>query len=242
MTVSQFRFPDGATVTDRLMALRERANKPFTCGLHPGVENILGLRVPDVRALAKEIAHGNWQGYLAKPGDFYMEERMLHGMVLGQIKIDNAEAYLEMVDRFVTKINSWSVCDTFTFAGGRKFVDKHRNLVLDRLTHFIHSPHEYEARFGVVMLMQYFITPDNAEWFMTLMESVTHPGYYVRMAVAWAVSVAFVKSPDTVYARLAASPLDDWTFNKSLSKITESYRVTPDNKIRIRAMRRPKHK
>lgn len=242
MTVTPFRFPDGTTVTDRLRALRERANKPFTQGLHPGIENILGLRVPDVRALAKEIAHGQWEEYLVRPGDFYMEERMLHGMVLGQIKIDNAEEYLKLVDRFVSQINSWSVCDTFSFAGGRKFVEKHRELVFGHLQHFLRSPNEYEVRFGVVMLMQYFITPDNTDWFMDLMESVTHSGYYVRMAVAWAISVAYVKSPDRVYTRLTTSPLDDWTFNKSLSKITESYRVTPDDKTRIRALRRPRHK
>lgn len=235
---NQFTFPDGTTVTNRLLALRSRSNKPFTQSLHPGIDNILGLRVPDVRSLAKEIARCDWRSYLAAPGEFYMEERMLHGMVLGQIKVEDAEEYLDMVDRFVSKINSWSVCDTFTFAGGRKFVEAHRDLVLDRLLHYLRSPREYEVRFGVVMLMQHFIEADNTGRFMDLMESVGHQGYYVRMAVAWAISMAFVKAPDAVFARLRHSPLNNWTFNKTLSKITESNRVSQSDKTRIRSLRR----
>ena len=236
---TEFRLPDGMTVTERLLLLQSRSNKPFTQSLHPGIDNILGLRVPDVRTLAKEIARGDWRSYLANPGHLYMEHRMLHGLVLGQIKVHDATEYLALVEKFIPHINSWSVCDTFTFAGRQRFVDANRTLVLDMLMRHLRSPHEYAVRFAVVMLMQHFITPETADRFMDLMESVTHPGYYVRMAVAWAISVAFVKAPDPVCARLLHSPLDTFTFNKSLSKILESYRVSPADKLRIRALRTP---
>ncbi len=231
METTLFRLSDGMTVAERLLSLQTRSNKPFTQSLHPGIDNILGLRVPDVRALAKEIARGDWHSYLAAPGHHYMEERMLHGLVLGQIKAPDAAQYLTLVEQFIPQINSWSVCDTFSFAGRQRFVNANRHL---------HSPHEYAVRFAVVMLMQHFITPESADWFMDLMESVTHPGYYVRMAVAWAISVAFIKAPDTVYARLLHSPLDTFTFNKSLSKILESYRVSPADKLRVRTLRCPR--
>lgn len=236
----EFRLPDGMTVAERLLSLQSRSNKPFTQSLHPGIDNILGLRVPDVRALAKEIARGDWRSYLAAPGHHYMEERMLHGLVLGQIKVADAAEYLTLVEQFIPQINSWSVCDTFQFAGRQRFVNANRALVLDMLMRHLHSPHEYAVRFAVVMLMQHFITPESADRFIDLMESVNHPGYYVRMAVAWAISVAFVKASDTVYARLLHSPLDTFTFNKSLSKILESYRVSPADKLRVRSLRRPR--
>lgn len=231
-------LPDGSTPRERLLALCANGNKPFTQGLHPGVENILGLRVPDLRALAKEIAHADWRDYLKSPGDLYMEERMLHGLVLGQIKVDDAEEYLRLVDQFVMGINSWSVCDTFSFAGKKRFVDANHAIVLERLTAYMHSSTEYAVRFGVVMLMHYFLDSGNTDWFMNQMESVTHQGYYVRMAIAWAVSVAFVKSPDAMTARLRGSSLDDFTFNKAISKITDSYRVTAADKETLRTLRR----
>lgn len=240
MEATLFRLSDGMTVAERPLSLQSRSNKPFTQSLHPGIDNILGLRVPDVRALAKEIARGDWHSYLAAPGHHYMEERMLHGLVLGQIKVPDAAQYLTLVEQFIPQINSWSVCDTFSFAGRQRFVDANRHLVLDMLMRHLHSPHEYAVRFAVVMLMQHFITPESTDRFMDLMESVTHPGYYVRMAVAWAISVAFVKAPGPVYARLLHSPLDTFTFNKSLSKILESYRVSPADKLRVRSLRRPR--
>ena len=153
-----YRLPDGDTVTQRLLALQKSGNKPFTKSLHPGIENILGLRVPDVRALAKEIAGSNYLDYLARPGEFYMEERMLHGMVLGQIKITDTEEYLRMVNRFVGCINSWSVCDTFKFAGGKNFITRNSGRIKEFLTAYLSDNREYAVRFGIVMLMSYFIT------------------------------------------------------------------------------------
>ena len=174
-----FKLSDGSTIHDRLLLMNQSGNKALVQKLNPGIENVLGLRVPHLRALAKEIAlHPDLKHYLDNPGDFYMEERMLHGMVLGQIHVDDAETYMQLVDRFVSKINSWSVCDTFTFSGRQKFVDANRTLVLNRMLHYLHSPNEYEVRFGVVMLMQHFIKADNADWFMDIMESVTHTAYY----------------------------------------------------------------
>ena len=104
---------DGKTVKEHLLHLSEYGNKPFTKGLHPGVEHILGIRIPDLRKLAARIAkREDWRDYLETAGTFYMEERMLQGMVLGYIHPDEKlECYLDRVSRFVRLINSWSVCD-----------------------------------------------------------------------------------------------------------------------------------
>lgn len=233
-----YRLPNGDTVSQRLLTLQKSGNKPFTKSLHPGIENILGLRVPDVRALAKEIAGSNYPDYLARPGEFYMEERMLHGMVLGQIKITDTEEYLRMVDRFVGCINSWSVCDTFKFAGGQKFITRNSERLKEFLTAYLSDDREYAVRFGVVMLMSYFITPQSAPSIMSLLETVTHPGYYAHMALAWAVAEAYIKAPDAILPRLATSPLPVQTINKAISKINDSYRLSPDRKAAAKALRR----
>ena len=96
-------------VKAELLRLAEQGNKSFTQSLNPGVPNVLGIRIPQLRELAKKIAKGDWETYLATADTYYMEERMLQGMVLGCIRPDkDVEVYLERVTRFVRLINSWS--------------------------------------------------------------------------------------------------------------------------------------
>lgn len=105
---------DNLTIKEHLLELAERGNKSFAESLNPGVEHVLGIRIPDLRKLAVRISHTDWEEYLLTADTFYMEERMLQGMVLGCIKPDaDVEFYLQRVTRFVWIINSWSVCDTF---------------------------------------------------------------------------------------------------------------------------------
>lgn len=233
-----FVLSDGLTPARRLENLRASGNFKFTESLHPGVDNVLGVRVPDVRALAAEIARGDWRAYLASPGRHYMEERMLHGLVLGQIKVADTEEYLDMIDRFVRDINSWSVCDTFDFAGKKRFVGANAEAVRRRLVAYLGAGEEYTVRFGTVMLMKYFASAPDADRFMDLMESVSHPAYYARVAVAWAVAEIFAKAPAAILRRLEAGRLDVWTHNKAVQKITESRRVSDADKEAARRLRR----
>lgn len=225
-----FIFQDGSTVRDRILALAERGNKPFTRSLHPGVENVLGLRVPDLRSLAREIACGDWETYLASHDSHYMEERMLHGMVLGVIPAGDCGDYLERVGRFVSEINSWSVCDTFDFSGKGRFVAVHSGEVRDFLLRYVDSEKEYEVRFAVVMLMAHYLGPDTWSETVDILGRISHPGYYVKMAVAWALSVAFVRYPSEMMGRLRGSGFDTETMRMTVRKIRDSRRVSTEAK------------
>lgn len=231
---------DGMTVKEHLLELARHGNKPFTSGLHPGIEHILGIRVPDLRKLAACIARTDWQHYLASADTYYMEERMLQGMVLGCIHPEeDVEIYLERVSRFVRNINSWSVCDTFKFAGGPKFVKKHAPRLWKYLKSWMQASGEYEIRFGVVMSMSYFVDEEHIVELLACYDRIRHEGYYVKMAVAWALSVCFVKFPEETMRYLKGNPaLDDFTYHKTLQKITESYRVDADMKMQIKSMKR----
>ena len=230
---------DGKSVREHIIVLSKNGNKEFGQKLNPGVENVLGLRIPDLRALAKRISKSDWEQYLSTASSYYMEERMLQGFVLGCIKPDDdIEDYLCRVSKFVDIINSWSVCDTFKFAGGKKYIHKHADRIWEYLKSYIHSSGEYKIRFGVVMSLSYFIDDEHIEELLSLFDGIKHEGYYVRMAVAWAVSVCFVKFPDKTMAFLKSCSLDDFTYNKSLQKIIESYRVSDEQKSMIRGMKR----
>lgn len=230
---------DGLTIKEHLLQLAERGNKKFTESLNPGVEHILGIRVPDLRKLAARIAKDDWEAYLDTADTYYMEERMLQGMVLGCIRPDaDVEVYLHRVTQFVWNINSWSVCDTFKFGGGKKFIEANKDRLWEYLKTWMHAEGEYEIRFGVVMAMQHFIDEEHLDELFSLYDGIRHEGYYVRMAVAWALSVCFVKFPERTLAYLKQNSLDKFTYNKALQKITESYRVDAATKKVIRGMKR----
>ena len=103
---------------------------------------------------------------------------------------------------------------------------------------YFHAQAEYDVRFAVVMGLGNFVDEQHLEAFLRQLDGIRHEAYYARMAVAWAVSVCYVKFPQRTHAWLGSCSLDDWTYNKSLQKIIESYRVSDAAKQEIRAMKR----
>ena len=216
--------------------MAEQGNKKFTQSLHPGIENVLGLRIPQLRELAKRIAADNWRLYLDTADTYYMEERMLQGMVISAVKIADTDEYLQLVDRWVPLINSWSVCDTFDFAGKHRWVEKNKEAVWAYLEKWIVSEREYEVRFGVVMMMTHFIDNDYVDLVIAWMKRITHPAYYVRMAVAWNLSVCFVKFRDKVMPLLTGNQLHPDVRRMTIRKIMESRRVSDSDKAAIKKL------
>lgn len=105
---------------------------------------------------------------------------------------------------------------------------------------YLLSDQEYEIRFAVVMMLNFFIEEAYISRILQLLDKVSHEGYYVKMAVSWALSICYVKLPEPTMSYLRNNSLDDFTYNKALQKITESYRVDPETKKWIRGMKRSK--
>ncbi|PIC69680.1 DNA alkylation repair protein [Sporosarcina sp. P2] len=208
----------------------------FSSALIPTNENILGVRMPALRKLAKGIAKDDWRTYLQTANDEYFEEVMLQGLVIGYVKAD-IEELLTYVEKFVPKIDNWSVCDSF--CSGLKMTKQHKERVWSFLQPYVVSENEYELRFGIVMLLVYYIESDYIDRVLGLLNHVQHEGYYVKMAVAWALSSCFVKLPDPTLDYLAGgNSLDVFTYNKALQKITELTRVDQETKQVLRSMKR----
>ena len=104
------------------------------------------------------------------------------------------------------------------------------------------SDKEYEIRFGVVMALDYFADENHAKEAFGYFDRITNEGYYAKMAVAWAVSIYFVKVPEMTMEYLKHNMLDDWTYNKTIQKIRESYRVTKEDKEMLLKMKRKAEK
>lgn len=222
-------------IRERLFRLAEEDYKKFSSSLIPGEDKILGVRLPYLRELAKEIAKGEWREYLATAQDEYYEDIMLQGLVIGYVKT-SPEEILSYTERFVPKIRNWGVCDSF--CTGLKLSKKYPELVWDFIQPYLKSEKEFEIRFAIIMMLAHFIDDDHIDRVITSLDGIRHQGYYVKMGAAWAISVCYVKYPEKTMVYLKDSRLDDFTYNKALQKILESYRVDQESKAVIRSMKR----
>ncbi len=218
-------------ILEELAAQADPQYKKFHEGLIPGASMAYGVRVPAIRALAKRVIRQDAPGFLAasRPGSY--EEVMLRGMVIAGMGLPMAER-LPLVRGFLPLIDNWAVCDTFCSSFKLK-QEEDRAMMWDFLLPLFHSKEEFTARFAVVMLLSHYATEDKAGEALALLEGMGQPQYYVRMAVAWAVSVYYVKFPGPTLRLLQRQSLPAFTQNKSIQKIRESYRVPKEDKQRL---------
>lgn len=217
----------------RLEELADEKYRTFIAALTPGKDNILGVRIPLLRKLAKEILNNDWKEYLMKTGSS-MEELILQGFIIGGCKVSQEER-LRMAADFVPKIDCWPVCDSF--CGCLKPADKHKKLVWDFILPYLHSGREFEVRFGVVMLLHY-LSEEYAPLAFSHIDMIRHEGYYARMAIAWVLSMYYINCPELTLKYLKESNLDTFTYNKTIQKIIESKRVDRTDKDMLRCLKR----
>ncbi|MFD0588131.1 DNA alkylation repair protein [Paenibacillus sp. GCM10027627] len=223
------------SIREQLHALADENYKTFSAALIPNIDNMLGVRLPVLRKLAKEIAKDDWRAYLDPSINDYFEEVMLQGMIIGYVNTD-VEEILHYIEKFVPQIDNWSLCDSF--CAGLKFTRSNKQRVWDFLLPYFETEKEYDIRFGVVMLLNYYLDEAYLDKVFQLLNRIRHEGYYAKMAVAWAISIAYTKFPERTLTFLHHNDLDDMTYNKALQKMLESYRVDKHAKEMIRAMKR----
>ena len=222
-------------IRKELEIIAEENYRIFAAKLIPNIDNLLGVRLPKLRKIAKKIVQLDYEYYLTMNNHLYFEEVMLQGMIIGEIKLPWTERS-RYVKQFISKIDNWSVCDSFCC--GLKFEVSEKELVWQFLQPYFASDKPYDIRFAVVMLLFYFVDDEYAQKAFTLFDQIKNDDYYVKMAVAWAISIYFRELPTLTMSYLQKNQLDDWIYNKALQKITESLKVDSSTKIIIRSMKR----
>ena len=224
-------------IIEELKGLADKKYKEFHKGLCPGTENILGVRVPILRNYAKKLAKEyEIKALLENIDNEYYEEIMLQGMLIGLEKDKDIQNILKDIEIFVPKIDNWGVCDVF--CAGLKITKKHLQEMWNFLQKYVTSDKEFEIRFGVVMILDYYITEEYLERIFAIFDSIKSNQYYVQMAVAWAISICLIKFYDKTINYLKTSHIDKFTYNKALQKAIESYRITDEQKSFLRKMKK----
>ncbi len=231
-------------IRELLLAEADQKYKDFSSKINPGAENILGVRVPVLRRIAKEIVNDDWKSYLTeieagfdKNMPLYFEEKMLWGLAIGNSTME-PETRINYIKAFIPAIDNWAVCDICE--GDLKFARKEpaRTMMWEFLLPRFHSTKEFEVRFAVTMALSHYVTEEYLERVLSLLQTISHEGYYAKMAVAWAISECYVKYPARTLPLIAEYKLKDpWSHNKAIQKIRESYRVSPEEKELLNSLK-----
>ncbi len=222
-------------IRNKLFTLSDEKFQKFAVSLIPGCNNLLGVRIPQLRKIAKEIIKDNPIEYLDNADDIYFEETMVKALVIGNMCY-NIDLILDQVVLFVPKITNWSLCDSF--CNELKIVKHHKERVWNFMQHYLHSKEAYEIRFVIVMLLFHFVEENYIDDILSICDEISHDDYYVKMAVAWCLQVCFVNFPDKTMHYLQDNNLDKQTYNKALQKIIESLKVDKETKLQIKSMKR----
>lgn len=214
-----------------LLKMQDEKYKNFHSGLCPGVNNIIGIRIPVLRDYAKKI---KGQVDISSISNDYYEEVMLKGMLIGlEKKLD-----FEKISNFIPLINNWAVCDTF--CTGLKQIKNNKEKMWDFIQNYINSKKEFEVRFAVVTILDFYIDEQYIDRVLELLKTVKHEGYYAKMAVAWAYSFCFIKffeKTKNEFESFDKNNIDKFIYNKSIQKSIESYRLTKEQKNILKSMK-----
>lgn len=153
-------------IRERISEYAETEYRDFSAALIPGAKQLLGVRLPKLREIAKEIAKGDWRSEVKSAdgeyADVYFEETMLRGMIIGYgtAKKDVTQSEgIQYLEQFIPMIDDWSVCDSF--CNSFSFANKHRDAVWEVLQKFLYSDKEFEVRVALILLLSQYLKYDS---------------------------------------------------------------------------------
>ncbi len=225
-----------AEIRERLMKASEEDYRAFHMKLQPLKSEVLGVRAAALRKLAKEISKDGWKEYVTgiEKSDYY-EEKLIAGMSVFYAKADIDEK-IEYADKIITFIDGWVVCDGI--CATIKLNENEKDRFWSFAKECAVSGEEFRTRFGLISMRQCFIDEEHIDDILNIIDGIEYAGYYDKMGAAWLLADYMVKLPGKTYAYMKNNSLDDWVYNKSITKMRESYRISPELKAELKTMMR----
>ncbi len=226
---------DGDVLHARLLSLRDEAYRQFHCRLIPDVDpaRVIGVRTPQLRAQARELERtGEAEAFLRQLPHQSYEENNLHGILISRIR--SFDVCLTAVDEFLPHVDNWATCDMLSPSA----LARQPQQLLEAVDRWLHSGEPYTVRFGIGRLMTHFLDEQFSPAYPEMVAAVQSDKYYVNMMRAWYFATALAKQYEAVLPYFAEQRLDSWTHNKAIQKAVESFRVAPEHKQALRALRR----
>jgi len=221
-------------ITEKLFEMQDIKYKEFHSRLMPTIEkeSIIGVRVPMLRAYAKELFGTTEAEEFLKelPHKFY-EENNLHAFLTAEIK--DYDLCIAELERFLPFIDNWATCDSLR----PKVFAKNRKKLILKIKEWMNSPHLYTARFGIEMLMTHFLDADFKPEYLNWVAETKTEEYYLMMMKAWFFATALTKQYDTAITFIEQKKLDKTAHNKAIQKAIESFRITNEQKAYLKTLK-----
>ena len=217
-----------------ILAARDEEYADFTAKLIPNVprESIIGVRTPQLRSIAKRFGkNAGIDEFLSALPHEYHEQNLVHAYIAESIgDFDSAVKTIEACLPYVT---NWAVCDSMT----PRIFAKHTGELLPIIKKWLQSAHPYTVRFGLRMLMCFYLEKEFASEINALAASVCSEEYYVNMMQAWYFATALAKQYDSTVPFVEERRLSPWVHNKTIQKAVESFRITAEQKAHLKTLR-----
>ena len=213
-------------------------------------ENVIGVRMPALRQLAKRIAQTpdkitQTPGKTAQPIDkeafinavphTYYEEKTLCGLLICE-ETDLGKT-IALLDRWLPEVDNWATCDVVKPRAFRKAMKSEPQNLLSHCLRWTKSTEPFTIRFGINMLMTYFLDDRFCPTLLERVAKIANDHYYVRMGVAWYFATALAKQYEATVPYLKQHLLPDWTHRKTIQKAVESFRISDSRKAYLKTLR-----
>lgn len=221
-------------IQQRLFELQDLKYRDFHCRLMPTVdpETVIGVRTPALRALAKELAGSEEAAeFLKNLPHRYYEENNLHGFLIERIK-DYGDT-VAALDAFLPYVDNWATCDLMS----PKVFKKHPDELLLKIDEWLASGETYTVRFGIEMLMSFYLDERFEPLYLEKVARVKSEEYYINMMIAWYFATALAKQYEAALPYIENRRLERWTHNKTIQKAVESYRITDRQKAYLKTLK-----
>lgn len=222
-------------IKNMLFSKQDLKYREFHSKLMPTIspDTIIGVRVPILRKLAKELVkEDNIRDFLKTlPHDYY-EENNIHAFIVEGI--DNYDLCIKELNRFMPYIDNWATCDMLR----PKIFKKNKDKLINQIDIWLNDDKPYTIRFGIGMLLSYFLDDDFKPEYFDKVIAVKTDEYYINMIIAWYFATALTKQYETAIKVIEKNKLSLWVHNKTIQKANESFRITKEQKEYLKTLKR----
>ncbi|MCM1364049.1 MAG: DNA alkylation repair protein [Faecalibacterium sp.] len=222
-------------VREKLFSMQDLKYKDFHSKLIPTIDSqlVIGVRTPELRRYAKEFSkHPDVQDFLNALPHKYYEENNLHGFLIELMK--DYDSVIDALDSFLPYVDNWATCDLMR----PKVIKRNKDKLINKIGEWLSSQDTYTIRFAIEMLMTFYLDNDFKISYADMVAVIRSDEYYINMMIAWYFATALSKQYDSIIPYIEGRKLDIWTHNKTIQKAIESRRITDEQKVYLRTLKR----
>jgi len=221
-------------INDELFKFQDEKYRDIQIRILPTInkDTIVGVRTPELRKYAKLLIKSNdYTPFLEELPHKYFDENQLHAFIISELK--NYDECISYINKFLPFVDNWATCDQLS----PKVFKKHTDELLNQIRVWIKSTKTYTIRFGIGMLMKYYLDDNFKPEYLNWVSNIKSNEYYVNMMIAWYFATALAKQYEGTLSFIKKQKLDIWVHNKTIQKAIESYRITKEQKEYLKRLK-----